>query len=167
MDLSIWTNATVVEAVPPAAAAAAAGIPQRADGDDAGQWQVTVERRPATSSAETLTLRPTHLVFATGNSGQPRVPSLRGAEAFAGTQVTETLACISLHLPSNSLVSPHISLWVLAQIHSSEYDGGARFAGQRKCHDGLLSLLSLTLDPSCFPLSHARLLLLSPLQDAW
>ena len=122
MDLSIWTDSAVVNAVPPIAAAEAAGIAHGKSlaqgGDDDGRWRVTVERQlPASTSTsttsasastsasacvETITLHPAHLVFATGNSGQPRVPSLQGAATFTG-----------------------------AQIHSSEYEGGARFAGKR------------------------------------
>jgi putative flavoprotein involved in K+ transport len=57
----------------------------------AGTWEVVVER-----NGEPLTLRPTHLVLATGMSGFPSMPQLPGAESFAGKIV-----------------------------HSSRYEGGA------------------------------------------
>ncbi len=46
------------------------------------QWEVTVRR-----AGETVVLRPKHLVFATGMSGVPNLPSYPGMDAFAGTQV--------------------------------------------------------------------------------
>lgn len=46
-----------------------------------GQWQVRVVR----DGRETM-LHPQHLVFATGLSGEPNLPSIPGAETFAGTQ---------------------------------------------------------------------------------
>jgi putative flavoprotein involved in K+ transport len=45
----------------------------------AGEWQVEVERE-----GRPVTLRPKHLVFATGVSGLPLVPRLPGAETFKG-----------------------------------------------------------------------------------
>ncbi|MEZ4629117.1 MAG: NAD(P)/FAD-dependent oxidoreductase [Deinococcales bacterium] len=51
--------------------------------DEAAQeWQVVVERE-----GETLTLRPKHLVLATGMSGIPNIPSYPGAENFKGEQM--------------------------------------------------------------------------------
>ncbi|WP_245963799.1 flavin-containing monooxygenase [Terracoccus luteus] len=47
--------------------------------DEAGHWTVEVERE-----GKPLTLRPTHLVFATGMSGRPRMPELPGADHFRG-----------------------------------------------------------------------------------
>ena len=47
----------------------------------AGVWEVTVER-----SGETRTLRPKHLVLATGLSGAKHVPAIPGADSFAGQQ---------------------------------------------------------------------------------
>src|SRR6185436_4198259 len=43
---------------------------------------VTVER-----AGTTVTLRPTHLVLATGMSGMPNVPHFSGAETFRGVQL--------------------------------------------------------------------------------
>lgn len=60
-------------------------------------WSVKVRR-----GGETLTLRPQHLVVATGMSGAPAVPAYRGNETFAGLQ-----------------------------MHSSEYRSGEAFAGKR------------------------------------
>jgi putative flavoprotein involved in K+ transport len=48
-----------------------------------GQWQVRV--RSVQGGDETM-LHPQHLVFATGLSGEPNLPSIPGAETFVGTQ---------------------------------------------------------------------------------
>jgi len=45
------------------------------------EWTVTVERE-----GKPLTLRPTHLVLATGMSGKPNVPELPGMDVFRGDQ---------------------------------------------------------------------------------
>ena len=45
----------------------------------AGEWTVTVNR-----DGKTVTLKPKHLVFATGMSAVPRMPDLPGAETFGG-----------------------------------------------------------------------------------
>ena len=45
------------------------------------EWTVTVERE-----GKPLTLRPTHLVLATGMSGKPNVPDLPGMDVFRGDQ---------------------------------------------------------------------------------
>ncbi len=58
--------------------------------DDAKQeWEVVVVRREGAPSGktETLTLRPKHLVFATGMSGVPSLPQVAGMEQFKGEQV--------------------------------------------------------------------------------
>jgi putative flavoprotein involved in K+ transport len=47
----------------------------------AGEWSVDVERE-----GTPVTLRPKHLVFATGVSGLPVVPTMPGAETFRGEQ---------------------------------------------------------------------------------
>lgn len=49
--------------------------------EDAKRWTVEVDR-----DGERLTLRPTHLVLATGMSGKPSVPSLAGQDLFRGDQ---------------------------------------------------------------------------------
>src|SRR4051812_3508128 len=46
-----------------------------------GRWSVIVDR-----DGESVELTPTQLVFATGMSGKPNVPSLPGAEKFRGEQ---------------------------------------------------------------------------------
>ena len=46
-----------------------------------GEWRVEVER-----DGNPVTLRPQHLVFATGVSGLPVVPSIPGADTFRGEQ---------------------------------------------------------------------------------
>ncbi|WP_127783697.1 NAD(P)/FAD-dependent oxidoreductase [Rhodococcus sp. X156] len=48
---------------------------------EAGEWTVEVERDGAP-----LTLRPKHLVLATGMSGKPNVPTLPGQDVFRGAQ---------------------------------------------------------------------------------
>lgn len=48
---------------------------------DGGRWTVELER-----AGERLTVRPTHLVLATGMSGKPNVPSLPGQDVFTGDQ---------------------------------------------------------------------------------
>ncbi len=61
------------------------------------RWSVTVNR-----DGEDVTLRPQHIVFATGMSGYPNVPDFPGREQFRGEQ-----------------------------FHSSSYAGGAGFSGKR------------------------------------
>ncbi|MCU0929421.1 MAG: NAD(P)/FAD-dependent oxidoreductase [Burkholderiaceae bacterium] len=46
------------------------------------EWEVTVQHK-----GETVVLRPRHLVFATGMSGVPNLPSYPGMDEFKGTQV--------------------------------------------------------------------------------
>lgn len=65
--------------------------------EQAEAWKVTVER-----DGETITLMPTHVVFALGVSGYPHIPPFDGQERFTGSQ-----------------------------HHSSEHDGGDHYAGQR------------------------------------
>jgi putative flavoprotein involved in K+ transport len=66
--------------------------------DDAQQeWQVTVERK-----GESVTLRPKHLVFATGMSAVPNLPAYPGTNDFKG-----------------------------AQLHSSQYKNGEEWRGKR------------------------------------
>ena len=45
----------------------------------AGKWTVEVEK-----DGHPMTLRPTHLVFATGMSGKPRMPEVEGLDVFRG-----------------------------------------------------------------------------------
>ena len=47
--------------------------------EEAGHWVVEVERE-----GKPLTLTPTHVVFATGMSGKPRLPEIEGLETFKG-----------------------------------------------------------------------------------
>lgn len=82
MELDVW-NSTVCRR--------AAFDPARRE------WSVEVER-----GGERITLRPKHLVLATGVSGVPRLPSFPGMETFGG-----------------------------AQHHSSAHEGGADYAGKR------------------------------------
>ncbi len=49
--------------------------------EDAREWTVEVDR-----DGEALTLQPQHVVFATGMSGKPNVPTLPGQELFRGDQ---------------------------------------------------------------------------------
>jgi len=83
MELDIWTDTELLGAT---------------YDEDAGAWEVRV-RRPGGGER---TLRPAHLVLATGASGEPRVPEIPGMDAFAGT------VC-----------------------HSSAHPGGQAFTGRR------------------------------------
>jgi len=47
--------------------------------EDAGEWEVTVER-----DGSTVVLRPKQLVLATGMSGLPQIPDIPGVEGFEG-----------------------------------------------------------------------------------
>ncbi|GAB3712317.1 flavin-containing monooxygenase [Nocardiopsis oceani] len=49
--------------------------------EESGEWTVVVDR-----DGEELTLRPKHLVLATGMSGKPNVPELPGQDRFGGEQ---------------------------------------------------------------------------------
>jgi putative flavoprotein involved in K+ transport len=60
------------------------------------EWEVHLMR-----DGEPLTLRPTHLVLATGMSGFPHVPQIPGSETFTGTA-----------------------------LHSSKFEGGAAWKGK-------------------------------------
>lgn len=65
--------------------------------ENAKQWKVTVDR-----AGEHITLRPAHLVLATGMSGVPNIPDIPGAESYTGTL-----------------------------CHSSAHPGGEGYAGRR------------------------------------
>jgi putative flavoprotein involved in K+ transport len=66
MELPYWTST----------------VCQGAAYDDAkGEWSVQVER-----AGVKVTLRPRHLVLATGMSGMPEVPAVKGRESFLGRQ---------------------------------------------------------------------------------
>jgi putative flavoprotein involved in K+ transport len=82
MEIPYWTSTTCLSASFDA---------------QAGQWTVEVDR-----DGERLTLRPTHLVLATGMSGKPNVPELIGQNVFRGDQ-----------------------------HHSSQHPGPDRYAGKR------------------------------------
>ncbi|HKX38287.1 MAG TPA: NAD(P)/FAD-dependent oxidoreductase [Burkholderiales bacterium] len=82
MELDYWTGATCLGA--------------RFD-ETAHEWSVDIYRDRKTS-----TLRPKHLVLATGMSGFPNIPDIEGAKSFEGKIV-----------------------------HSSEHDGGAAWRGKR------------------------------------
>ena len=66
MELNYWSNTTA----------------QQASYDETKkEWSLVVDRND-----EEVTLRPKHLVFATGMSGKPNVPQFRGSETFEGEQ---------------------------------------------------------------------------------
>jgi putative flavoprotein involved in K+ transport len=66
MELNYWSSSTV----------------ESASFDEvSGTWSVEVDR-----DGEQVTLRPTHLVFATGMSAVPNIPELPGRDRFAGEQ---------------------------------------------------------------------------------
>jgi putative flavoprotein involved in K+ transport len=66
MEIPYWTSTTVDSA---------------SYDEDTEEWTVEVTR-----AGERLTLRPKHLVLATGMSGKPNVPSLPGQGTFSGDQ---------------------------------------------------------------------------------
>ncbi len=82
MDLDYWTQSACTHASYDAGA---------------GEWTVEVER-----DGEKITLKPKHLVFATGAYGPPRMIDLPGRDAFGGEV-----------------------------LHSSQYTDGARFRGKK------------------------------------
>jgi putative flavoprotein involved in K+ transport len=66
MELNYWSNTTAI----------------RASYDEREkEWSVVVDR-----NGEEITLRPEHLVFATGMSGKPNMPQLKGMDTFGGEQ---------------------------------------------------------------------------------
>jgi putative flavoprotein involved in K+ transport len=82
MEIPYWTSTTVESA---------------SYDEDAKEWTVEVTR-----DGERLTLRPKHVVLATGMSGKPNVPPLPGQDRFTGDQ-----------------------------HHSSKHPGPERYAGKR------------------------------------
>lgn len=66
MEVPYWSSTTAVSA---------------SFDDASGHWQVEVER-----NGRPLTLRPAHLVMATGMSGKPNIPVFPGQELFRGEQ---------------------------------------------------------------------------------
>ncbi|WP_026197662.1 flavin-containing monooxygenase [Sciscionella marina] len=66
MEVPYWTSSEVTSA---------------AYDEETGYWSVTVRR-----DGEEILLRPRHLVFATGMSGKPNLPSFPGMDEFAGEQ---------------------------------------------------------------------------------
>jgi putative flavoprotein involved in K+ transport len=83
MDLNVWTGAELVGA---------------SYDDDANRWTVRVQQ----ASGVERTLRPAHIVLATGVHGEPYVPEFDGVDSFGGNA-----------------------------IHSSRYADGFGRAGQR------------------------------------
>ncbi len=100
MDLNVATSTRVTRAVPPA---------DGGGGD--GRWEVELQPPGSTSSGGSVTLRPAHVVLATGMSGVPRVPAPPAGEGEGATQ------------------DPFAG----EVMHSSAYPGagGGRFAGRR------------------------------------
>ncbi|KAK1991009.1 FAD/NAD(P)-binding domain-containing protein [Colletotrichum falcatum] len=87
LELNVWTSTTLASS----------------SWDDAeGRWTVTLDRRgPDGGVWETRTLRPRHVVQATGHSGKAFLPEIAGMERFAGDRL----------------------------CHSSEFPGARRRAG--------------------------------------
>ena len=102
MDLDVATSTRVTRAVPPA---------DGVGGD--GRWEVELQTPTSStgssSSREGVTLRPAHVVLATGMSGVPRVPA-----PPAGGRITQDAFAGEV-------------------MHSSAYPGagGGRYAGRR------------------------------------
>ncbi|KAI1802053.1 FAD/NAD(P)-binding domain-containing protein [Daldinia bambusicola] len=72
MDLNTWSSTVL----------------RHARWDDRNKlWDVTVERRgsaEADGTAETRSLRPRHIIQATGVNGEPKIPNIEGMSAFHG-----------------------------------------------------------------------------------
>lgn len=70
MDLNMWSSTVL----------------RHAQWDDTGKrWEVTVERsRLVESITETRTLRPHHIIQATGVNGEPKIPDIDGIDDFHG-----------------------------------------------------------------------------------
>ncbi|KAF2656748.1 putative flavin-containing monooxygenase YUCCA3 [Lophiostoma macrostomum CBS 122681] len=66
MELNVWMSTTILDAV---------------YSDAEKQWTVALRRGDGTER----TLHPKHVVFCTGHSGEPKVPSFPGQELFKGT----------------------------------------------------------------------------------
>ncbi len=66
MEVPYWSKSTVTRAT---------------WDDELKEWTVLVDR-----DGEKLTLKPKHVVFATGMSGKPRIPGLSGMDLFRGDQ---------------------------------------------------------------------------------
>jgi putative flavoprotein involved in K+ transport len=66
MEVPYWTSTAVTRA---------------AYSPDKGEWTVELERE-----GDPLTLRPRHLVLATGMSGKPNIPDIPGQDIFRGDQ---------------------------------------------------------------------------------
>ncbi|MBS1675887.1 MAG: NAD(P)/FAD-dependent oxidoreductase [Actinobacteria bacterium] len=83
MELNVWTGCELADS---------------AYDDGAGRWQVDVVR----ADGSKRTVRPAHVILATGALGEPRMPELPGADDFRGEL-----------------------------MHSSGYRGGERWRGRR------------------------------------
>jgi len=89
LDINVATGTSVTRAEPPDSSSSSGGAVGSSGsgsgvggggGGDGERWTVHLQR-----GGQTTTLRPAHVVFATGMSGYPRVPDFDGADAFAGT----------------------------------------------------------------------------------
>lgn len=77
LELNVWMRTTI----------------EAGSWDDASKrWTVTLKRTLPDGTAETRTLRPRHIIQATGHSGKANIPSLPGADAFAGDLLTHSSA---------------------------------------------------------------------------
>lgn len=84
LDLNVWTRATVE--------------PGSAAWDEARRaWTVTLKRRTLTGKDGAVveakrTLRPRHIILATGHSGKANIPAIPGADRFAGDLLAHSSA---------------------------------------------------------------------------
>lgn len=100
MELDVWCRTRCLQA---------------AYDEAAGKWRVTVDK-----DGEEVVLRPAHLVIATGMSGRPRIPDLKGSADFqgrychssgyAGTEEVEGKECVVLGA-NNSAHDIAADLW--------------------------------------------------------
>lgn len=69
LELNVWTSTELVSTV---------------WDDAAGTWTVVVDRKTADGKTKKRTLRPRHIIQATGHSGEKNMPSMKGIENFKG-----------------------------------------------------------------------------------
>jgi thioredoxin reductase len=69
LDLNVWTKTNLVSS---------------SWDESIKQWSVTLETQQSDGSKETRTLRPNHVILATGHSGKKFFPSIKGLDTFQG-----------------------------------------------------------------------------------
>lgn len=72
LELNVWTRTTLTGS---------------SWSDASKQWTVQLQRQKEDGSTETVTLRPRHIIQATGHSGKKNMPEFKGASSFQGTRL--------------------------------------------------------------------------------